>query len=63
MLTKEVGKIHQWCLLAGIQLAEISTLPQSVVREAKEIAKKLAEEKKVSECQPLGCYLCKSCQR
>ncbi|WAQ95648.1 MSH4-like protein, partial [Mya arenaria] len=33
----------------GIQLAEISTLPQSVIKEAKQLALKLAEEKKNNE--------------
>ncbi|KAH3873387.1 hypothetical protein DPMN_036622 [Dreissena polymorpha] len=33
----------------GIQLAEMSTLPQSVIAEAKQLATKLAEEKKNSQ--------------
>ena len=31
----------------GIQLAEISTMPQSVITDAKKLAEKISEEKKV----------------
>ena len=34
-------------LYAGIQLAEISTMPQSVITDAKNLAEKISEEKKV----------------
>ena len=34
-------------LPTGIQLAEISTIPQSVISEAKKLAHKISEEKKV----------------
>lgn len=34
-------------VIVGIQLAEISTMPQPVIIEAKQIAKKITEEKKV----------------
>jgi hypothetical protein len=48
------------CNILGIQLAEISTLPPSVVEYAKQLAVKIEEEKKVRllhSCFPTYLYV------
>ena len=41
-------------VLTGIKLAEISTLPPSIIREARELSEKLANERKVRLFHPLS---------
>ena len=46
-------KYYFFSPLKGLQLAEISTLPQSIVREAQEISKELTRQKEVGNNYPI----------